>query len=260
LRANYIVNNTVYSPDGIIFDVKTNIFTHPVFKRGWFEIQDEGSQLISYLTGAKPGMMIFDCCAGGGGKTLHLAALMKNKGVLYAADINCKRLENLRERARRAGADNIRIHQLSENSDNWLKRLAGKMDTVLIDAPCSGSGVFRRNPDAVWKLSKNSIISEFPEKQIALLDKYSRLIKTGGRLVYSTCSVASSENEQVIAKFLETHNNFQILDAGKILADNGINMNFPNGYLKLSPHSHNTDGFFGAVLYKSNCQRNLNIE
>ncbi|HPG30274.1 MAG TPA: class I SAM-dependent methyltransferase [bacterium] len=239
-----------YSPAGLIAEKKTNLFANKSFQNGLFEVQDEGSQLISYLADPRPGEIVVDGCCGAGGKTLHLSDLMKNKGILYAFDISGSRIENLRKRAKRDDFHNIRTEVLSDGGNHKLSRLNGKADRVLIDAPCSGCGVFRRNPDAKLRLKENEAKKIFPEKQLYLLDKYAPLAKKNGVVVYSTCSIVQYENEEVVKKFLESHKEFELTNASEFLKKYGIEINMKNDFLKLYPHLHFTDGFFAARLRK----------
>ncbi len=241
---------TRFSPVGLVVSKKTNLFEYESFKKGYYEVQDEGSQIISYLTAAAPGEIIVDGCCGAGGKTLHISDLMKNKGILYAFDISENRVKNLRKRVKKCRLDNIRIQVLSEENKFKISRLNGKVNKVLVDAPCSGSGVFRRNPDAKLKLKEEEVKIVFPDKQYNILNKYAPLLKPNGFLIYSTCSVAHYENEKVVSKFLYNHNDFELMNVSEILLKYGINLNMNTVFLKLYPHIHSTDGFFSAVIRK----------
>ncbi len=214
------------------------------FKKGWIEIQDEGSQLIAWLCGAQPSMQILDYCAGGGGKTLALAAAMERKGRIVAMDNDAKRLENGRKRYKKAGlADIIEVRALSdERHRKWLKRQKEKFDIVLTDVPCSGSGTWRRNPDARWQ-SFGPSLEELIEIQAEIIDKAAKNVKVGGRLVYATCSLFQSENEDQIEKFLKKHPEFEVE-----AIDEKLSIGSP--YMRLTPHRHETDGFFAAILKK----------
>ncbi|MEZ4703317.1 MAG: RsmB/NOP family class I SAM-dependent RNA methyltransferase, partial [Rhodothermales bacterium] len=241
---------TPTNPDGLIITQKANLFATPAFHEGWFEVQDEGSQLLSYLVDPGPGQQIVDGCAGGGGKTLHLAALMQNKGILYAFDVAHRRLEESKPRIRRAGVSNVRLKPIDGNRGRDVTRLYGKMDAVLIDAPCSGSGVLRRNPDATWKLSTENL-DQLNREQRDILEAYAPLLKPGGRLVYATCSLFPQENEGIVEAFLAAHPDMRLVPAGEILAGRGLDVPGQSGpYLRVAPHSHGTDGFFGAVMVK----------
>jgi 16S rRNA (cytosine967-C5)-methyltransferase len=183
---------------------------------------------------------VIDACAGAGGKTLQLAAQMKNKGDLYALDIDARRLEELKMRARRDGVHNVRIHVLPQVPD-----VAGKVDRVLVDAPCSGTGAFRRKPDARYRLTEVSL-AEHVARQKSLLDQFAPMVKPGGRLVYGTCSILREENEDVVAAFLKQHGEFEVLSADKWVDPTVVR----DGFLRTYPHKHGTDGFFGAVLQR----------
>jgi 16S rRNA (cytosine967-C5)-methyltransferase len=247
-RRGYDCTPAQFSPDGIHLAKRTNLFGLDLFREGWFELQDEGSQLISLLLDPKPNWRVADVCAGGGGKTLHLAALMKNRGEIFAFDIVPQRLENLRKRARRCGIYNIRVQLLQP--DAVPAALLEKMDAILIDAPCSGSGVLRRNPDAKWKITPE-MVQEMAAKQKQILNHYSTLLKPGGRLVYATCSLLAEENEEVVESFLAQQPEFHRTDAVAILQRYQLAHLTGGSAIHLLPHRHGTDGFFAAVLEKS---------
>jgi 16S rRNA (cytosine967-C5)-methyltransferase len=207
-------------PDALILELRQNIFTRQQFKDGLFEIQDAGSQLIAPFLQAAPGMRVIDACAGGGGKTLHLASLMQNKGRIIAMDTEGWKLEELKKRARRAGAGNIETRVIE--SSKTIKRLENSADRVLLDVPCSGLGVIRRNPDAKWKLSID-FIERVKELQQHILADYSTMVKKDGLLVYSTCSLLPSENEKQVTSFLETHkDSFELIDQKWMLPSEGF--------------------------------------
>lgn len=189
-------------PDALILRQRQNIFGTASFKEGLFEVQDAGSQAIAAFLDVQPGMRVIDACAGAGGKTLHLASLMRNKGRIIALDTEAWKLDELKKRARRAGASDL-VETRVIDSSKVIKRLEGSADRLLLDVPCSGLGVLRRNPDAKWKLSL-AFIEEIKLLQQQILNDYSAMLKTGGILVYSTCSVLPSENEHQVDKFLET--------------------------------------------------------
>ncbi|MBN1396814.1 MAG: methyltransferase domain-containing protein, partial [Bacteroidetes bacterium] len=178
---------TPISPVGLILKKRLNVFSLPIFKEGWFEMQDEGSQILPLLIDPKPNAKVLDVCAGAGGKTLELAAIMKNRGEIFAADINGFRLEDLRKRAKRAGVQNVRVKEIG-SADNLVDRFKGFFDIVLVDAPCSGTGTIRRNPGMKWKITEHTV-DEVSEKQEAILDSSAPLVKPGGRLVYATCTL-----------------------------------------------------------------------
>ncbi len=232
---------TPLSPLGLYLDDRINAFTLQTFRDGYFELQDEGSQLLGMLVDAPPTKVV-DACAGAGGKSLQLAAQMKNKGDLYALDIDPRRLEELKLRARRDGVHNVRIHILPNVPD-----LAGKADRVLVDAPCTGTGTLRRKPDARYRLTEASV-AEYAGKQRALLDQFAAMVKPGGRLIYGTCSILKEENEDVVAAFLASHPDFEVMPAGDVLGPELGPKVTRGGFLRTYPHRHGTDGFFGAVL------------
>jgi 16S rRNA (cytosine967-C5)-methyltransferase len=240
---------TPYSPWGLRLKGKPALNKHPLFAEGVIEVQDEGSQLLALLTGAKRGEMVCDFCAGAGGKTLALGAMMKNTGRLYAFDVAEKRLANLKPRLARSQLSNVHPQLLSGENDTKVKRLAGKFDRVLVDAPCSGLGTLRRNPDLKWRQSPDSV-AELTCKQAAILASASRLAKAGGRLVYATCSLLPEENETIVETFLAGHPEFRLVPVRDILAEQGIALEMAD-YLRLDPLQHGTDGFFAAVLERS---------
>jgi len=236
----YTSSRTESSPFGLVIDKKEDIFKTESFANGLFEVQDEGSQLVTMLTGAKPGELVIDACAGNGGKSLFLSGLMKNRGTVIASDLSPAKLSNLRKRATRAGALNIKT--ISKDELNEYDEMA---DSVLIDAPCSGMGVFRRNPDSKWRLTTDDI-KQLAAKQKEIIREYSRLVKPGGRLVYVTCTVSREENEEIVYGFLKENEYFQTIPA--VNADIFGKFMDKDGFFKSMPHIHNTDGFFGAVM------------
>ncbi|WP_426429871.1 RsmB/NOP family class I SAM-dependent RNA methyltransferase [Winogradskyella sp. HB-48] len=211
---------------------RANVFMTEAFKEGWFEVQDASSQLVADFLDVKPGMKVVDACAGAGGKTLHLASLMENKGQVIAMDIYESKLKKLKVRARRNGVHNIEMKVI--DSTKPIKKLHGKADRLLIDAPCSGLGVLRRNPDAKWKLEPE-FIENIKKTQAEVLEQYSKMVKSGGKMVYATCSILPSENEKQIDNFLtsESGNEFKLVKDKKILA-----------------HKSGFDGFYMALLEK----------
>jgi 16S rRNA (cytosine967-C5)-methyltransferase len=221
-----------------------------VFMRGDVEVQDEGSQLLALMVDAKRGEMVVDFCAGAGGKTLALGAAMRNTGRLYAFDTSGHRLASLKPRLARSGLSNVHPVQIAHERDDRIKRLAGKIDRVLVDSPCSGLGTLRRNPDLKWRQSPESV-AELVVKQAAILASAARLLKPGGRLVYATCSLLEAENEAIALAFTEASaRDFAPMPAAEVLtrahvsdADRLVRGNF----LRLWPHRHGTDGFFAAV-------------
>jgi len=203
---------------------------------------------LAHLVAPKRGMMVADFCAGAGGKTLAMGALMRNTGRLYAFDVSEKRLHSLGQRLKRSGLSNLNAQSISSENDPKLKRLNGKFDRVLVDAPCTGLGTLRRNPDLKWRQTPQDL-AELTVKQANILARAARLTKAGGRLIYSTCSLLKDENEQIAESFLATHPDFKLLNAAEILSQQQINLD-TGQYLKLLPHLHNTDGFFAAVFEK----------
>lgn len=237
---------TPYSPLGIRMKKKPALQNLPLFQEGVIEVQDEGSQLLTQLVAAKRGEMVVDFCAGAGGKTLALGAGMRNTGRLYAFDVSDKRLAKLKPRLARSGLSNVHPVQIAHENDAKVKRLAGKIDRVLVDAPCSGLGTLRRNPDLKWRQTPESV-AEMSVKQHAILTGAARLVKPGGRLVYATCSLLDEENEAVAERFRAEHPEFRLVPMREVLAEQKIDLDMQD-YLKLSPLVHQTDGFFAAVF------------
>jgi 16S rRNA (cytosine967-C5)-methyltransferase len=237
---------TPLSPDGVRIADKPAINKHPAFVAGEIEVQDEGSQLLCRLLAPRRGEMVVDFCAGAGGKTLALGAQMRSSGRLYAFDVSASRLAKLKPRLARSGLSNVHPQRLDGENDARVKRLAGKVDRVLVDAPCTGLGTVRRNPDLKWRQTPEDL-AELVAKQRAILDSAARLPKPGGRLVYATCSILEEENREVIESFLTRHEEFVLRPAAEILAKERIAID-TGLYLELWPHVHGTDGFFGAVL------------
>ena len=248
---------TPYSPWGLRIDGKPALTRLDVFSRGAVEVQDEGSQLLALLLDAKRGEMVVDFCAGAGGKTLAIGATMRSTGRLYAFDVSGHRLDALKPRLARSGLSNVHPAAIAHERDDRVKRLAGKMDRVLVDAPCSGLGTLRRNPDLKWRQSPKAV-EELVAKQTAILASAARLLKSGGRLVYATCSILPQENEAIAEAFSAAHPGFQLLDAGELLEQlkvegaKGLCSGGASGssYLRLWPHLHQTDGFFAAIWAK----------
>ncbi|MDH4261332.1 MAG: RsmB/NOP family class I SAM-dependent RNA methyltransferase, partial [Gammaproteobacteria bacterium] len=212
---------TAFSPAGIRFEGKPQINRHALFLDGTLEVQDEGSQLLAYLLAPRRGEMVADFCAGAGGKTLAISMLMHGTGRVYAMDVSEKRLRELAPRAARAGISNVHPIVLSGEGDVRAKRLAGKLDRVLVDAPCSGFGTLRRNPDLKWRHGEGAI-AELAAKQSRILNAAARLLKPGGRLVYATCSILSEENEAVADRFASEHPEFKGLSCQELLATQRI--------------------------------------
>ncbi|MEW5889590.1 MAG: RsmB/NOP family class I SAM-dependent RNA methyltransferase [Pseudomonadota bacterium] len=237
------------APLAIRLKDKPALQRHPLYLEGAVEVQDEGSQLLGHLLAPRRGEMVVDFCAGAGGKTLLIGALMRSTGRLYAFDVADKRLAKLRTRVARAGLSNVFPVVISSENDARVKRLAGKIDRVLVDAPCSGLGTLRRNPDLKWRQSPESV-AELTRKQHDILKGAARLVKPGGRLIYATCSILPEENEEIVDGFLATHAEFRRVPAGGVLAEQGIVLDTGDD-LRLYPHRHGTDGFYAAVLERS---------
>jgi 16S rRNA (cytosine967-C5)-methyltransferase len=248
---------TPYSPWGLRIAGKPALNKHEAFVRGDFEVQDEGSQILAMLLDAKRGEMVVDFCAGAGGKTLAIGASMRSTGRLYAFDTSAHRLDSFKPRMARSGLSNVHPAAIAHERDDRVKRLSGKIDRVLVDAPCSGLGTLRRNPDLKWRQSPQSV-QEMAVLQAAILQSASRLLKAGGRLVYATCSLLPQENEDIAQAFSAANPGFEPMDAASILA--GLKVleaaslcaGGPEGgqYLRLWPQKHATDGFFAAVWQK----------
>jgi len=238
-----------WSPHGIRLVGKPALQKHPLFLDGSIEVQDEGSQILGFLVQPKSGEVVVDFCAGAGGKTLQLGAMMRGGGHLYAFDVVEKRLAQLRPRLMRAGLNNVHPMLIAHERDARLKRLAGKADRVLVDAPCSGLGTLRRNPDLKWRQTP-AMIDEVVIRQQAILESAAKLVRPGGRLIYATCSLLGEENDGVADAFLAAHPEFAALCAEDILMRQGIAPS-TGERLRLSPLMHGTDGFFAAVLMRS---------
>jgi 16S rRNA (cytosine967-C5)-methyltransferase len=240
---------TPHSPAGVRLAAKPAINQHALFRDGLIEVQDEGSQLLAYLLAPRRGEMVADYCAGAGGKTLAAAMLMRGTGRIYAMDVSAKRLAALAPRAARARVDNIHRIALSGDNDARVKRLAGKLERVLVDAPCSGFGTLRRNPDLKWRHGPEAI-AELAVRQARILDSAARLVKPGGRLVYATCSILREENEAVVDAFQVRRPEFRALSCSALLGAQGIGVD-TGTRLRIWPHAHGTDGFFAAVFERS---------
>jgi 16S rRNA (cytosine967-C5)-methyltransferase len=236
---------TPFSPVGLRRLDRTPLFGNTAFQEGLFEVQDEGSQLISLLLEPRRRETVVDFCAGAGGKTLHLGAAMANSGTLYAFEVLEHRLERLKPRLKRSGLQNVRAVAIKHERDDRVRRLAGKADRVLVDAPCSGTGTLRRNPDIKWRPVD---LAALAATQQAILDAAATLVKPGGRLVYATCSLLVEENEAVVERFLAGHAGFTQLPVNDIFARRGVQLTMEGPAMRLYPHRHNTDGFFAAVL------------
>ena len=237
---------TPYAPLGIRIDGNPALSRNPLFTSGRIEVQDEGSQLLCYLLAPKRREMVVDFCAGAGGKTLALGVMMQSQGRLYAFDVSEARLNNFKPRLKRSGLSNVHPQLLTNENDLKVKRLAGKIDRVLVDAPCSGFGTLRRNPDLKWRQSEAGI-AELAAKQHAILTAAAALLKPGGRLVYATCSFLRAENQDIVAAFLAAHPRFSLLPANQVLAQQHIALD-TGEFLQLYPHHQGCDGFFAAVM------------
>lgn len=237
---------TPWSPIGIRLKGKPSLTRHPLFLSGKIEVQDEGSQLLGFLLAPKRNDMVVDFCAGSGGKALMLGAMMNSQGRLYALDVSEKRLANLKPRLKRSGLSNLHPQLIAHENDSKVKRLAGKIDRVLVDSPCSGLGTLRRNPDIKFRQSPQSLI-ELTQKQTNILAAASKLLKPGGRLVYATCSFLNEENRAIVDDFLAHHPDFCLRHAGEILSQQKIPLQ-AGECLQLMPQTHATDAFFAAVL------------
>ncbi len=243
---------TPLSPIGLRLPARTQLVAQKAFRDGLVEVQDEGSQLAALLLGARPGEAVVDYCAGAGGKTLVLAAAMQNKGRLAALDIDKRRSDRAAERLRRAGVFNTTRHVLAAEGDPWVKRRIGTVDRVLVDAPCTGTGTWRRNPDARWRLDPADL-ARLVERQAAILASAARLVKKGGRLVYVTCSLLAEENETQVEAFRAAHPEFGAVPIEEAWAESvGGACPGQGPYLRLTPAQHQTDGFFVAVMRRSN--------
>jgi 16S rRNA (cytosine967-C5)-methyltransferase len=248
---------TPFSPWGLRIAGKPALNKNEAFLKGEFEVQDEGSQLLAMLVDAKRGEMVVDFCAGAGGKTLAIGASMRSTGRLYAFDTSAHRLDSFKPRMARSGLSNVHPAAIAHERDERVKRLSGKIDRVLVDAPCTGMGTLRRNPDLKWRQNLQSV-EEMAVKQAAILQSASRLVKSAGRLVYATCSVLPQENESIASAFSLANPDFEPLDVGEVLSGlkvadaaslcHGGDNNLL--YLRLWPHRHHTDGFFAAVWVK----------
>ncbi|HPF78149.1 MAG TPA: RsmB/NOP family class I SAM-dependent RNA methyltransferase [Alphaproteobacteria bacterium] len=242
---------TPYSPYGLRAVGKPYMSATKAFHKGFVEIQDEGSQLIAYICDVKPGMRVLDFCAGGGGKTLGLAASMDGKGIIFAMDNSTKRLEKGRRRYRKADVHNIEVRSLEdEKNRKWLRRQKDAMDVVLVDAPCSSSGTWRRNPDLRWNWY-GPTLEEITQIQSEILERVADKVKIGGRLVYATCSLFREENENQIENFLKNHPEYSVLKVCDIWPQGYGNCPVNGDYLRLTPKDHGTDGFFTAVLQRN---------
>lgn len=240
---------TPYSPWGIRVRGRPYVANWPQFEKGEIEVQDEGSQLLAALVAPKRGEMIIDFCAGAGGKTLLIGALMRSTGRLYAFDTSAARLARAKPRFARSGLSNIVPVAITEANDTRVKRLQGKAQRVLVDAPCSGTGTLRRNPDIKWRLHAPNI-DHYVQIQREILERAAKCVAPGGRLVYATCSVLPQENQAQVDWFLQQHPHFELIDVNSIIASRSPDLTMAGPYLELRPDYHHTDGFFAAVLQR----------
>jgi 16S rRNA (cytosine967-C5)-methyltransferase len=246
---------TGLSPLGLRLSQRRPLGETGAFRDGAVEVQDEGSQIVALLVDARPGMRVVDFCAGAGGKALAMAARMHNKGHVVACDVSKLRLEASAKRLRRAGAHNVERRLLADETDPWIKRHKRAFDRVLVDAPCTGTGAWRRNPDGRWSLDAKDL-EELKPKQARILAGAARLVKPGGRLIYATCSLLKEENEDQVAAFLAGHPDFRPVPIDLVWAETagaggGAPCPCPPPYLMLTPARHGTDGFFAAVMERT---------
>lgn len=253
---------TPHAPTGLRFSAGEDgrgptLQVTPEFLKGLFEIQDEGSQLVAMMAGAAPDMQVVDLCAGGGGKTLELAALMDNSGQIYATDSDMRRLAPIHERLTRAGARNVQVRTPKGRADEPLADLQGKIDLVLVDAPCTGIGTWRRNPDTKWRVRPGALAERMKEQDF-VLSRAEPLVKRGGRIAYVTCSVLPCENDERVAAFLDAHPDFASVDPGEVLAlapdtlSERDDLVSPAGLgLQLTPLRTGTDGFYLAIIERT---------
>lgn len=246
VKEGFDVKPTTFSPWGITFSNRDKINDHTLFQNGYFEVQDESSQLCTLFVNPQSDDQVLDFCAGAGGKTLALAALMGNQGTIIATDVDAFKLQEAKKRIRRAGIYNTQCRLLDTEGQKWLSRQKQRFDKVLVDAPCSGSGTWRRNPDAKWKLQPKDL-EELQQKQRTILDNSAQLVRPGGELVYATCSILEQENFQQVEWFLKTHPEFFLITQHNAILSPEL---FHQGCLRLLPNCHKTDGFFGAKFQK----------
>jgi 16S rRNA (cytosine967-C5)-methyltransferase len=239
---------TTYSPYGLKLFTRAALQNNELFKDGYFEIQDEASQLAGMLLAPRRGEMIADFCAGSGGKTLLFGMLMRNSGRIYALDVNERRLGNLTPRLARSGLSNVYPQLINNESDTKVKRLSGKMNRVFVDAPCLGLGTLRRNPDLKFRHNETSLI-EINQKQSAILSAASKLVKSDGFLVYATCSILREENQDIVEQFLQQNPQFTLIKINAVLGVELPELN-DSYFLQLYPHKHDCDGFFACVMHK----------
>jgi 16S rRNA (cytosine967-C5)-methyltransferase len=253
-EARWHAQPTRYSPWGMRIEGRPPINRWGAFERGEVEVQDEGSQLLAALVAPRRGEMVIDFCAGAGGKTLLLGALMHSTGRLYAFDVSAARLARAKPRFARSGLSNVVPVVISEHHDQRVHRLRSKAHRVLVDAPCSGLGTLRRNPDLKWRQHPDAL-TELCARQAAILREAAACVRPGGRLVYGSCSILPEENERQVEAFLNEHPEFALLEAGPVLAERGIALPLEGPYLRLRPDTHGTDGFFAAVMQRAQARQ-----
>lgn len=246
-RDGYFAAPTPHSPVGVRLKKRLPAFNTTAFKEGMYEMQDEGSQIVGLMVAAKPGQKVIDFCAGAGGKTLTIAATMQNKGRILAWDTNENRLNQIHKRLARAGVSNVQTHTLKSETDSFLKRHVQTADWVLVDAPCSGSGTWRRNPDLKWRYTIDDL-REVKDIQLRILNSAARLVKPGGRLVYVTCSVFPDENSWQVKQFLGANPSFRVATPDRMWNKHFLSVDGLGTFIALSPHKDGTDGFFAAIL------------
>ncbi len=243
-KAGINAEPTPHAPNGIRIKQRVALHTLEAFHAGLFDVQDEGSQLLASLVAAKPKQRVIDFCAGAGGKTLAIAANMNNKGKILSWDVHAKRMKDLPKRLKRAGVDNAEVRQIESEHDSYIKRHKESADWVLVDAPCSGTGTWRRNPDARWNITKDEL-RNLTQLQMSILESAARLVKDGGALVYGTCSLLPEENNKLVEHFLAKYPHFSLEQPASFPIECGA-------MIALTPYHHHTDGFFAAILRKSN--------
>jgi 16S rRNA (cytosine967-C5)-methyltransferase len=247
---NVVARPTALAPAGLVLETRVNAFGLTAFRDGLFEVMDEGSQLVAELVAPPPGGRVADACAGAGGKTLAIAAAMAGKGRLLALDVDGRKLEELRRRARRAGLSNVTARPITDEARLPAEARIGGWDRVLVDAPCSGIGTLRRNPEARWRMTPQAVAG-FPARQLALLVTYAPLCAVGGRLIYATCTILEEENEKVIARFLAERPDFVRVPVKEIWGRAPAEQVGDGLTLRLLPQKHDTDGFYAAVLRRA---------
>ncbi len=246
-KEDILCSPTRFAPNGLRLKKRAPIMATKAFKDGWFEVQDEGSQICAALVAAQPGEKVIDFCAGAGGKSLAIAAAMENKGRILAWDTSDKRLNKLPKRLARAGVSTVQLRVIGSEQDAAIKRHAASADWVLVDAPCSGSGTWRRNPDLKWRFTQEDL-AEVIKTQAAILSSARQLVKPGGALIYVTCSLLREENEAQLLRFLGENSDFRVESPDKMWDNHLSHEPDVGSVLRLTPHKDGTDGFFAAIL------------